>query len=66
METRFKTRSRGSWVYSSPIYHALRVGRSGITGRGLFAGTVFPARAKIGEFDGVVISIAEARRRAAC
>jgi SET domain-containing protein len=52
-------------VYSSPFYDALRVGRSGITGRGLFAGTVIPARAKIGEFEGEVISIAEARRRAA-
>lgn len=52
-------------VYSSPLYDALRVARSGITGRGLFAGTVIPARAKIGEFEGEVIPIAEARRRAA-
>jgi SET domain-containing protein len=52
-------------VYNSPIYDALRVGRSQITGRGLFAGTAIPARAKIGEFEGEVISIAEARRRAA-
>lgn len=52
-------------VYSSPIYDSLRVGRSGITGRGLFAGKAIPARAKIGEFEGEVISIAEARRRAA-
>jgi SET domain-containing protein len=54
-----------SLVYSSPVYDALRVGRSRITGRGLFAGTVIPARAKIGEFEGEVIPIAEARRRAA-
>jgi SET domain-containing protein len=52
-------------VYNSPIYDALRVGRSQITGRGLFAGTAIPSRAKIGEFEGEVISIAEARRRAA-
>jgi SET domain-containing protein len=65
METLSRTRSRGRWVYSSPVYDALRVGRSGITGRGLFAGTVIRARAKIGEFEGEVISIAEARRRAA-
>lgn len=51
-------------VYSSPAYDALRVARSRITGRGLFAGTVIPARTKIGEFEGEVISIAEARRRA--
>lgn len=52
-------------VYSSPVYDALCVARSGIVGRGLFAGTAIPARAKIGEFEGEVISIAEARRRAA-
>lgn len=52
-------------VYSSPVYDALRVARSRITGRGLFAGTAIPARAKIGEFEGEVIPIAEARRRAA-
>ena len=52
-------------VYSSRFYDALRIGQSRITGRGLFAGTTIPARAKIGEFEGEVISIAEARRRAA-
>lgn len=52
-------------VYASPIYDALRVAASRITGRGLFAGTLIPARAKIGEFEGEVIPIAEARRRAA-
>ena len=52
-------------VYTSPIYDALRTGPSRITGRGLFAGTTIPARAKIGEFEGEVISIREARRRAA-
>ncbi|MEZ5561574.1 MAG: SET domain-containing protein-lysine N-methyltransferase [Gammaproteobacteria bacterium] len=58
-------RARTMWVYSSPVYAALRVERSGITGRGLFAGTTIAARAKIGEFEGEVIPIAEARRRAA-
>ena len=52
-------------VYTSPIYDALRIGPSRITGQGLFAGTTIPARAKIGEFEGEVISIREARRRAA-
>lgn len=51
-------------IYSSPIYDKLRVGRSTITGRGLFAGCVIPARAKIGEFEGEVITVREARRRA--
>lgn len=52
-------------VFSSPRHDALRVAPSRIVGRGLFAGTDIPARAKIGEFEGEVISIAEARRRAA-
>ncbi len=52
-------------AYSSPIHDALTVGRSSITGRGLFAGCRIPRRAKIGEFEGEVIAIAEARRRAA-
>ena len=51
-------------IYSSPTYDKLRVGRSAITGRGLFAGCAIPARSKIGEFEGEVISIREARRRA--
>jgi SET domain-containing protein len=46
------------------IYAALTVGKSGITGQGLFAGTRIPARAKIGEFEGEVIGLREARRRA--
>ena len=46
------------------IYAALTVGPSGITGLGLFAGTRIPARAKIGEFEGEVIGLREARRRA--
>lgn len=46
------------------IYDALTVGRSRITGLGLFAGTRIPARAKIGEFEGEMIGLAEARRRA--
>lgn len=52
-------------IHSSPIYDKLRVGRSLLTGRGLFAGCVIPARAKIGELEGEFISIREARRRAA-
>jgi SET domain-containing protein len=51
-------------IYSSPVYDKLRVGLSTITGRGLFAGCTIPARAKIGEFEGEVITIREARRRA--
>lgn len=50
--------------YSSPFYDKLTVGRSLITGRGLFAGCAIPARAKIGEFEGEIISIREARSRA--
>ena len=52
-------------AYSSRIHDALEVRRSPITGRGLFAGCAIPRRAKIGEFEGEVIPIAEARRRAA-
>jgi len=51
-------------IYSSPIYDKLSVGTSAITGRGLFAGSAIPARAKIGEFEGEVITLREARRRA--
>lgn len=51
-------------IYSSPIYDKLRVGPSASTGRGLFAGCAIPARAKIGEFEGEVIAVREARRRA--
>jgi SET domain-containing protein len=51
-------------AFSSPIHDALRVESSPITGRGLFAGCAIAARAKIGEFEGEVISIGEARRRA--
>lgn len=46
------------------IYDRLTVGRSRFAGKGLFAGTDIPARAKIGEFEGEKIRIAEARRRA--
>lgn len=46
------------------IYAALTVGPSRFSGRGLFAGTEIPARAKIGEYEGEVIGLAEARRRA--
>lgn len=46
------------------IYGALRVGASRVAGKGLFAGTRIPARAKIGEFEGEAIGLREARRRA--
>jgi SET domain-containing protein len=46
------------------IYEALRVGGSGIVGQGLFSGSRIPRRAKIGEFEGEVIGLREARRRA--
>ena len=46
------------------IYDALTVGPSGFAGRGLFAGGDIPARAKIGEYEGEVIGLREARRRA--
>jgi SET domain-containing protein len=52
-------------IYSSPVYDKLTVRPSGITGLGLFAGCAIPTRSKIGEFEGEVISIREARRRAA-
>ena len=52
-------------TYSSGYHDALVVGPSPITGRGLFAGCAIPRRAKIGEFEGEVIPLAEARRRAA-
>ena len=46
------------------IYASLRVRRSRMTGRGLFASTPIRARAKIGEFEGEVVGLREARRRA--
>jgi SET domain-containing protein len=46
------------------IYEALTVKRSRITGLGLFAGCAIAARAKIGEFEGEMIGLREARRRA--
>lgn len=54
-------RRRGDWKRT---YEALTVGRSAITGRGLFAGTRIAKRAKIGEFEGEKIGLMEARRRA--
>jgi len=45
-------------------YDALYVGASRLVGRGLFAGTRIPARAKVGEFEGEMIGLREARRRA--
>jgi SET domain-containing protein len=55
------TRMKRSW---QEIYAALAVRRSGIVGRGLFAGTPIAKRAKIGEFEGEKIGLREARRRA--
>lgn len=52
---------KGDW---RRIYAALRVGRSGFAGRGLFAGGAIARRAKIGEFEGEPIGLREARRRA--
>jgi len=46
------------------FYDALYVAPSVLVGKGLFAGTPIPARAKIGEFEGEVIGLREARRRA--
>jgi SET domain-containing protein len=46
------------------IYARLRVKGSDIVGKGLFAGTRIARRAKIGEFEGEVIGLREARRRA--
>jgi len=46
------------------IYQALVVRPSRIVGLGLFAGTPIARRAKIGEFEGEVIGLREARRRA--
>jgi SET domain-containing protein len=42
----------------------LKVARSRICGRGVFADSVIPARRKIGELGGELISLYEARRRA--
>ena len=46
------------------IYGALRVRRSGIVGKGLFTPVRIARRAKVGEFEGEVIGLREARRRA--
>ncbi len=45
------------------VYYELRVAKSGIQGKGAFAITDIPARKKIGDLGGVIISIREARRR---
>ena len=52
---------RPSW---RQFYAALYVASSRVVGKGLFAGTRIPARAKVGEFEGEVIGLREARRRA--
>ena len=46
------------------LYDALYVGRSRFAGKGLFAGTPIAARAKIGDYEGEMIGLREARRRA--
>ncbi len=46
------------------IYDSLVVKPSGIVGKGLFSATPIAKRAKIGEFEGEVIGLREARRRA--
>jgi SET domain-containing protein len=46
------------------IYAALRVKPSRIVGKGLFAATRIPRRAKIGEFEGEKVGLRESRRRA--
>jgi SET domain-containing protein len=46
------------------IYAGLRVKKSRIVGWGLFTSTRIARRAKIGEFEGEVIGLREARRRA--
>ena len=46
------------------VYDALYVAPSKLVGKGLFAGTSIPARAKVGEFEGERIGLREARRRA--
>ena len=53
--------ARRSW---QETYRALEVRPSAIVGLGLFAGTAIPRRAKVGEFEGEVIGLREARRRA--
>ena len=46
------------------LYSALVVRPSPLVGRGLFSPLPIPARVKIGEFEGDVIGLREARRRA--
>ena len=46
------------------LYAALYVDRSAVVGKGLFTALPIRARAKIGEFEGERIGLAEARRRA--
>ena len=46
------------------IYDALVVKKSRFAGRGLYAGTAIRARAKIGDYEGEVIGLREAGRRA--
>ena len=46
------------------IYDSLVVARSRIVGKGLFSGVRIAKGAKIGEFEGEVVGLAESRRRA--
>ena len=53
--------AKPKWVAT---YDALYVAPSRIVGKGLFAGNGIAAREKVGEFEGEVIGLREARRRA--
>jgi uncharacterized protein len=47
------------------IYYPLTTGKSKIDGKGAYAASPIPARKKIGDLGGVIISIREARKIAA-
>ncbi|HYF31242.1 MAG TPA: SET domain-containing protein [Chitinophagaceae bacterium] len=44
------------------LYYSLRIGKSNIDGKGAYAREAIPARRKIGDLGGVIISQREARR----
>ena len=48
---------------TTPLRASLEVRRSAIAGKGLFSRAALPARCKIGELSGEVISLRESRRR---
>ena len=56
-----RTDSHRSW---EDIYASLYVARSDMTGKGLFTPRSIRARTKLGEYEGEVIGLKEARRRA--